>query len=98
MIFYFYVIQTKKTKNFYVGYTKLPKLSTRFQYYKNTFKHYQNTHKRFNPVFKLLKDDYYSCSIRLLEEFTCDTREEVKKKHKEILLQYDNKCLNNLYA
>lgn len=85
-----YVIRSYKTDNVYIGSTT-QSLSKRFALHVGHFK----SQKKYYSSFEILK--YGDSYIELLEEYPCDTKEQLLRKEGELIRQTNN-CVNKVIA
>ena len=86
-----YTIRSHQTDKFYIGSTIDKYLSKRFSNHKNNNKNNNGT-----SSYEILQfDDAY---IELLENFKCESREELNKREGELIRQYKDQCVNKNIA
>jgi len=77
------------TNKIFIGAT-CSKLSCRLAIFKNCYKQYKLGKYTYIKAFELLKND--SCRIDLLENYSCETKEELNAKLGEYVSKLD--CIN----
>lgn len=85
-----YTIRSHQTDKFYIGST-IDKLCKRLSSH-----HINNKNKNGTSSCEILQfDDAY---IELLENFKCESREELNKREGELIRQYKDECVNKNIA
>lgn len=82
-----YTIRSYQTDKFYIGSTCQKYLCARLSGHKNTGGTSANQILQYNDAY-----------IELLENFKCETREELHKREGELIRQYKDQCVNNFIA
>ena len=90
-----YTIRSHQTVGFYIGSTIQP-LCKRLEGHKKAYKQYlKDNNKQYCSSYEILKFD--DCYIELLENFSCENRDELHKREGEMIrLNIDvvvNKCI-----
>lgn len=90
-----YKLWSPQTDKIYIGSTtKL--LCQRLGCHKGSYKKYLNGIGHNITSFKLL--EYPDCSIELIENYPCNSREELNKREGELIRQYKEVCVNRCIA
>jgi len=90
-----YAIRSFQTDKIYIGSTHQA-LSRRLQGHRGHYQKYKNQNGEYNSSCDILKyDDYY---IELLENYPCNSKEELNKREGELIRQYIDKCVNKNIA
>ena len=80
----------------YIGSTT-EKLSRRFAHHKGCYKAYQRSEYRHTRSFDLFEEyGVENCKIELLENFKCETKEELLRREGEFIRDTD--CVNKIIA
>lgn len=77
-----YYIESPCTKLIYIGSTTQP-LKNRMGNHESLYKYWLDGKTKYNPLFKILK--YGDCKIKLIDEFKCGGRKELRIKHREYI-------------
>ena len=89
-----YTIRSFQTDDIYIGSTCNP-LYKRFYKHKINYKLWKENKTHYTSSFELLQyDDAY---IELLEEYKCNTKQELNRKEGEIIRKTEN-CVNKQIA
>lgn len=88
-----YLITSPNTNCVYVG-TTTKLLCSRLGQHRADFKKFQQGIYKFNPCFEIMKHN--DISISLIENFPCNTREELASRQRQIILQTED-CINLLF-
>jgi hypothetical protein len=86
-----YTIRSDSTDKYYIGSTTQP-LSKRLYDHKNDFKRYNEGKYCYISSFEIVKFD--DCYIELLENYCCNTREELHKREGELIREFKNEIIN----
>jgi len=87
-----YTIRSHQTNKFYIGSTCQKYLCYRFNTHKQHYNQFINDSYNYVSSFDILQfDDAY---IELLENFKCESREELTKRESELLKQYKDHIVN----
>jgi len=87
-----YKIISDKTDKIYIGSTNQKYLSQRLIDHCLTFKSWLETNKNFCSVFDILKLGDYK--IILIENYPCESRDELNKKEREYIELNKMNCVN----
>lgn len=82
-----YIIRSFQTNNVYVGST-VQKLNQRLQGHKQKYKLWKNGKHHFLTSFEILK--YEDAYIELIENYPCNSKEELFIREGEVIRQTDN--------
>jgi hypothetical protein len=88
-----YCIRSHQTDDIYIGSTIQP-LARRMGNHRKEYKHWLNGKHHYITSFDLLK--YEDCYIELLEDYPCETKEQLHKKEGEYIRKM--KCVNKNIA
>jgi len=88
-----YVIKSSQTEDIYIGSTKMT-LDKRFDVHKSDYKRYLEGKTHYVTSFEILH--YEDAYIELLENYPCETKEELNKKEGEY--QRKLECVNKNIA
>lgn len=90
-----YKIVSKYTEKIYIGSTIQP-LKYRLTSHKSAYKHYKKTGDttRYCHSFKILCYDYLE--IKLLEEYPCDSKEELVEREQYYIEKNRKLCVNGV--
>lgn len=86
-----YTIRSSRCDKYYIGSTCNP-LYKRFNLHKNAYNRYLNNKTNFRSSFEIVKLD--DCYIELLENFSCNSRDELNKREGELIRQHKNNIVN----
>jgi hypothetical protein len=88
-----YSIRSPNTEEIYIGSTVQP-LTMRFHGHLGHYKMYLDKRNNFTSSFKILeKGDAY---IELIENFPCNSKEELNKREGEVQREYKNRVNKNI--
>lgn len=83
-----YKLISNQTNKVYVGSTCTPRLSTRIAGHRNSYIKWKNNKGRYVTSFELLK--YDDCKIVLIENFPCQTKDELRAKEQHWITKTKN--------
>jgi adenylate kinase family enzyme len=88
-----YKIIDNKTENIYIGSTCVSTLALRLARHRNSYKNYLKGGSNYVTSFKILENNDYS--IVLLEEFPCETKDQLLARERYYIENNDciNKCI-----
>ena len=90
-----YSIRTPHSELYYIGSTTQP-LCKRFVNHKSKYKDYLNGTYHFVTSFKIIElGDAY---IELLEEISCENRNQLDKREGELIREHKANCVNRYIA
>ena len=90
-----YTIRSKNTDKYYIGST-VSKLCVRMADHVKHYKLYKLGKKKYVSSYDIMdKEEYY---IELLENYPCNSREELRKREGELQRKYKNECINKHIA
>lgn len=90
-----YTIRSHQTDKYYIGSTCL-ELYKRLWKHRDCYKRFQKGGVKYISSFEIIKfDDHY---IELLENFKCETKNELERKEGEFIRKYKDEVVNMVVA
>jgi hypothetical protein len=86
-----YTIRSQQCEKYYIGSTTQP-LYKRFNIHKRHYEIYKNGKMHYISSFEIIKFD--DCYIELLENFSCNSKEELNKREGELIRQLKDSIVN----
>ena len=92
-----YALRSHNSENYYIGST-ITRLSQRLHEHKKKYNQYNDkkTYSKYQSSYKIMElGDYF---IELLENYPCNSKEELNKKEGEYIRKYKTEIVNKCIA
>ena len=86
-----YIIKNDENEEVYIGST-VQTLAERLRNHKKDYKRWLDGHGHYTSSYEIVQ--FESCRIELLQEYPCDSGDELRKKEGEYIRQYKENCIN----
>jgi hypothetical protein len=92
-----YTIRSLQTDKYYIGSTCNP-LYKRLGQHKSTYKKYITNNEKYHYITSFEVVKYEDCFIELLENYKCNSKDELNKREGELIRLYKDNVVNKEIA